>query len=181
MASAQPASQQPDEASATMARPTSVFHADLLHELDMAEEKIVALAQATPQEKLSWRPATDIYSFSEVYMHIARVNFFVLSYSDIKLPADIGDVQNMEKITEKAKVIEMLKRSFAHLRQAVLQTSDRDLDKPAATKLFGNKSTMRSVFLRLGIHVNEHMGQAIAYARMNGIVPPWTVPRGGRQ
>ena len=57
----------------------------------------------------------------------------------------------------------------------MLNTKDSDLDKPAAAKLLGEKSTLRGVFLRLGIHVNEHLGQAVAYARMNGIVPPWSV------
>lgn len=153
----------------------SGFRAEILDEVDSAGRKIIALAEITPPEKFSWRPAAGIRSFGEVYMHIAAGNFFVLSYADIKQPADISDVENMEKITDKAKTLTLLKRSFEHLHQSVLNAKDSDLDKPAAVKLLGEKSTLRGVFLRLGIHVNEHLGQAVAYARMNGIVPPWSV------
>lgn len=176
-ASAFPAKQRGPGVGAKRAAPVSGFRAELLAELDDAQKKIIALAGATPEEKFSWRPAPGVRSFGEVYMHIAAGNFFVLSYTSIKPPAGIGDVREMEKITDKAKVLEMLERSFEHLRQAVLQTRDQDLDKPAATQLLGEKSTMRGVFLRLGIHANEHLGQAVAYARMNGIAPPWSAAR----
>ena len=86
----------------------SGFRAEITDEIDSAGRKIIALAEITPQEKFSWRPAEGVRSFGEVYMHIAAGNFFVLSYTDIKQPSDIGDVQNMEKITEKAKVITLL-------------------------------------------------------------------------
>lgn len=176
-ASARPAKQRQRGAVADAAAPVSGFRAELLKEIADAREKILALAEATPQEKLSWRPAEGVRTFGEVYMHIAAGNFFVLSYTGFKPPADVGDVRQMEKIADKAKVIEMLRRSFEHLQRAVLETPDRELDKPAATKLLGEKSTMRSVLLRLGIHAHEHMGQAVAYARMNGIAPPWSAAR----
>lgn len=176
-ASTFPAKQRDRGVRAQPSAPVSGFRAELLAELDDAQKKIIALAEATPQEKFSWRPAEGVRSFGEVYMHIAAGNFFVLSYTGIKPPPGLSDVREMEKITDKAKVIEMLNCSFEHLRRAVLQTHDRELDKPAATKLLGEKSTLRGVFLRLGIHANEHLGQAVAYARMNGIVPPWSAAR----
>jgi uncharacterized damage-inducible protein DinB len=30
-------------------------------------------------------------------------------------------------------------------------------------------------------HLGEHLGQSIAYARMNGVVPPWTEEQQQRQ
>ena len=72
-------------------------------------------------------------------------------------------------------MVDTLKQSFAHLRQALLTVSDTDLDKSA--KLFGNNTSVRNVFLTLVTHAHEHLGQAIAYARMNNITPPWTAAR----
>jgi uncharacterized damage-inducible protein DinB len=79
----------------------------------------------------------------------------------------------MEKnVTEKSKVIDELKKSFAHVRAGIAATSDADLDKPV--KFFGRDTTVRGVILSVSNHEFEHLGQSIAYARMNGIVPPWT-------
>jgi uncharacterized damage-inducible protein DinB len=79
----------------------------------------------------------------------------------------------MEKnVTEKSKVIDELKKSFAHVRAGIAATSDADLDKPV--KFFGSDSTVRGVLLTAANHEHEHLGQSIAYARVNGIVPPWT-------
>ena len=79
----------------------------------------------------------------------------------------------MEKtVTEKAKVAEVLKQSFDHVRQAATSMSDADLDKPI--KLFGRSSTHRELFLVITNHMHEHLGQSIAYARVNGVVPPWS-------
>ena len=69
-------------------------------------------------------------------------------------------------------MIETLKQSFAHLRQAVLNMSDADGEKKL--KWFGAENTYRGVLLFIIRHMAEHLGQSIAYARINGVVPPWT-------
>jgi hypothetical protein len=74
--------------------------------------------------------------------------------------------------TDKAKVVQALKDSFAHFRNAILAINDADLDKPQ--KMFGQQTTVRGAFIMITGHTGEHLGQSIAYARMNGIVPPWT-------
>ena len=73
---------------------------------------------------------------------------------------------------DKAKITQLLKDSFAHLRQAILTISDADMDKPQ--KMFGRQTTVRGAFMMIIGHFGEHLGQSIAYARMNGITPPWT-------
>src|SRR5437867_12887981 len=71
--------------------------------------QLVALAEATPAEKFSWRPAEGVRSMSEVYMHIALANFYLLSVTGPKMPIEIKE--NMEKsVTVKAEVIDWLKR-----------------------------------------------------------------------
>jgi uncharacterized damage-inducible protein DinB len=146
------------------------FRGDYLQLLDEVEEKLVSLAEAVPAEKYGWRPAEGVRSVSEVYMHIAGGNYLLPSF--VGIPTD-GVNREMEKtVTEKPKVIEALKQSFVHLRQAILKTSDADMDKKA--NLFGREASFREVFLITANHCHEHLGQSIAYARMNGIVPPWS-------
>lgn len=155
------------------AAPASGPRAELLHQLDEAGNKLIALAEALPQEKYSWRPGEGVRSVSEVYMHVAAANFNIPRAAGINPPA--GLESDLEKITDKAKVVDILKRSFDHVRQALSSMSDADLDKTA--KLFGNNTTVRDVFLLVVTHAHEHLGQSIAYARMNNIVPPWTAAR----
>lgn len=151
--------------------PATGFRADFLQLLDEVQEKLVSLAEAVPAEKYGWRPGEGVRSISEVYMHIAGGNYLLPSF--IGIPAPDGISRDMEKtVTEKPKVIEALKQSFDHLRQATLKTSDADLDKKA--NLFGREASYREVFMIISNHCHEHLGQSIAYARMNGVVPPWS-------
>ena len=150
--------------------PKSGFRADFLHDLDEVQKKIVDLAEAVPADKYDWRPAPGVRSISEVYMHIAGGNYVLASFVGMKPPG--YDTRSLEAITEKPRVLEELKKSFANLRAAALNTSDADLDK--TVKMFGNDITERAAFLNALTHLHEHLGQSIAYARVNGVVPPWT-------
>ena len=74
-------------------------------------------------------------------------------------------------------MVELLKQSMAHARSAVLATPDADLDKKV--KIFGGEeASERAVIMIIGNHLHEHLGQSIAYARANGITPPWS--KGGQ-
>src|SRR5580658_6307403 len=67
-------------------------------------QQLIALAEATPEDKFSWRPAPGVRSTSEVYMHIAEANFGLLSVTGPKMPADLKE--NADKtVTSKAEVI----------------------------------------------------------------------------
>ena len=149
----------------------SGFRGQFLDQLKDVETKIVSLAEAMPEEKYSWRPGEGVRSIGEVYVHIAGANFFFPTFLGVKAPA--GMSPNMEKtITDKAKVIETVKASFAHARQAVANLTDADLEK--STKAFGRETTYQAVLFFMAYHMLEHLGQSIAYARTNGIVPPWS-------
>lgn len=76
-------------------------------------------------------------------------------------------------MTDKGKVIDTLRDSFAHAEQAVTNVADNDLEKQLDW-IDGKKNTERGVMIFLVRHAAEHLGQSIAYARENGIVPPWT-------
>jgi uncharacterized damage-inducible protein DinB len=134
-------------------------------------QQLIALAEAMPAEKYSWRPEPGVRSTSEVYMHIAIANFYLLSVTGPKMRADLNG--NMEKtITSKAEVIVWLKRSLEAVKTAHAATTPKDLERKV--KIADREATVDGMYLRIIIHANEHMGQLIAYARMTGVTPPWS-------
>ncbi len=106
----------PALAAALPPAPSRGFRAEFLHDLADVEKKIVDLAAATPADKYSWRPAPRVRSISEVYMHIAGGNYFLASFVGMKPPA--YDEASLERIGDKARVLDELKKSFAHIRTA---------------------------------------------------------------
>ena len=158
--------------SATAQSAPTTFRDEFMGQFNYSAERLLSLAEATPQEKFAWRTAEGVMSIEQVYMHIARYNYYYPASSlGIKAPEGI-DVANMEKITGKAQVVNHLRRSLEHVRQAVKQMPESKLNESA--KLYGRQTSGRAVLLQLITHMNEHVGQSIAYARMNGIVPPWS-------
>lgn len=135
-------------------------------------KQLIALAEATPAEKFSWRPAPGVRSVSEVYMHIAMANFWLLSITGPKIPADLKSDEMEKTVTAKADVIDWLKRSLDAVKTAHASVTPQDLQRKV--KVMGRDATVDGMYLRIIVHANEHMGQLVAYARMNGIVPPWS-------
>jgi uncharacterized damage-inducible protein DinB len=170
--SATAAQSKPPEKGSALAAPTSGPRAEFLNELKGEQEKFLRLADAVPTEKYSWRPGEGVRSFSEVFLHVAAANYNLPKLIGTP-PPDGFRVQGYDKsITDKAKVIEAMKDSFTHVRQAVINMPDADLEKQL--DWFGGKNTERGILLFIMRHMAEHLGQSIAYARVNGIVPPWT-------
>jgi uncharacterized damage-inducible protein DinB len=134
-------------------------------------KQLMDLAEATPEGKFSWRPAPGVRSTSEVYMHIALANFYLLSVTGPKMPADLK--LEMEKsVTSKADVINWLKRSLDAVKQAHASVTPKDLERKV--HIADRDATVDGMYLRIIVHANEHMGQLVAYARMTGVVPPWS-------
>ena len=164
--------QSVDPASATGLRK------ELIGQLADAEQKFLALADATPADKYTWRPAAGVRSVSEVFMHMVGANYMIPGIAGVKRKPDVAMSRDMEtKVTDKAQVVDMLKKSFAHAKQSVMDVPDDQMD--SAVSLFGSPSTARGVLVLMTTHAHEHLGQSIAYARMNGIVPPWSRGAGG--
>ena len=134
--------------------------------------QLVALAEAIPAEKYAWRPGAGVRSTSEVFMHLALANFYLLNITGPKLPADLKG-ENLEKtVTTKAAAIDWLKRSLESVKSAHASIPTADLQRKV--KVANRDATVDGIYLRIIVHANEHMGQLVAYARMNGIVPPWS-------
>jgi uncharacterized damage-inducible protein DinB len=148
------------------------YRSEVLAEVMIQEDKFTRLAEAIPADKYSWRPAPDVRSFAEVFLHVSAANYNL--YKLVGTPPPAGfDVRGFEKsTTDKAKVVATLKDSFAHAKAAIKAMPDADLDK--SLDWFGGKNTQRGILLFITRHAAEHLGQSIAYARMAGVVPPWT-------
>src|SRR5436305_7410074 len=151
----------------------SGYRSEVMAEVMVQGDKFTRLAEAIPAEKYTWRPAADVRSFAEVFLHVSAANYNL--YEMVGTPPPSGlDLKTIEKsTTDKTKIIATLKDSFAHAKQAIKAMPDADLEK--SIDWFGGKNTERGALLFIVRHGAEHLGQSIAYSRMAGIVPPWTV------
>jgi uncharacterized damage-inducible protein DinB len=160
---------------AASAAATPSFKSDLLNEMKGVSEQVIELAQAVPAEKYTWRPAEGVRSIAEAYLHIAASNYEILGFTAHPAAGAPADPAKFETSTsDKAQVVAALARSFQATREAIEKIPDAAMDQPFKA---GSKRTLRSILLEIPGHVHEHLGQEIAYARMNGVVPPWTARR----
>ena len=175
MAVAAPAAPAP--ASPPTAEKSGAVQADVLGVLADVEKKILSLEDAVPQNKFDWRPAPRVRSIAEAYLHIAFANYNLVRMATGKTPpAEAGITQDRGKwdtqTTDKAKIKVILEKAFAFAHDGIRGLSDADLERKV--DVFGHSMTARAVLLVLVGHDNEHLGQSVAYARANRIVPPWS-------
>jgi len=160
------------------AQDASLVRAEIARTIEIAGDKMVALAGAMPQEAYAWRPAEGVRSVSEVFMHIAGTNYWFPTLVGGTPPASSGvtgaynTVPPMERVTDKEAVVAALEASFEFLVDFVAHAPADRLDD--AINMFGTPTTYRGVLVETTIHLHEHVGQSIAYARANGVTPPWS-------
>jgi uncharacterized damage-inducible protein DinB len=140
-------------------------------------QQLVALAEATPAEKFAFRPEPNVRSTSEVYMHIAIANFYLLTEADpaVKFPdafKGMSPDKAEKSVTSKADVIKWLKQSMDAVKTAHEGAKPADLARKV--HIADRDTNADGMYLRIIVHANEHMGQLIAYARMSGVKPPWS-------
>ena len=141
------------------------------------EQKFVSLAEAMPQSAYSWRPMDGVRSVSELFLHVAGANFRLVNMLGGQPPAGMDFKDWETSTTDKAQIVAKLKDSFAHLNKVIDGIDASKADE--AVKVFGRDSTRRGALWTITEHLSEHLGQGIAYARSNKVVPPWTAARGG--
>ena len=164
--------QMPQRPAGPAALPAAGFLADYAAEVDAVGKKLVDLAQAEPAEKYGWRPAPGVRSIGEVYMHVVGGNSTIPSFLGAKRMD--GITRDSEKqVTDKAKIVDLLQKSIANAKAAGATITEADLDKKVKT-FGGREMTQRQVLMLIITHMHEHLGQSIAYARSNGITPPWS-------
>jgi uncharacterized damage-inducible protein DinB len=136
--------------------------------------KIVALAEAMPAEVYGWSPGEGVATVATVFMHIARYNYMYphenMGRPSPFTPEEYGRWE--DEVTDKAEVVRLLNASVEYVYGIARGTKPSDLD--VERTLYGRQVGEWAVLLQLVTHMNEHLGQSIAYARMNGVVPPWS-------
>ena len=151
----------------------SGFGGELRGQFEASAEKLVALAEAMPAESYSWQPMEGVYTVAAAYMHVARYNYmYPEMYLGVDAPAEVDYGSLEERVTTKDEAVRTLAASMDHVRGILESMSDADLAKK--TELYGREVESWAVLLQLMTHMNEHLGQSIAYARMNRVVPPWS-------
>lgn len=153
---------------------------DLLADVTDVESKVVGLAKAIPESAYAWRPMSGVRSAGEVFAHVATDNYFMAIALGTPAPAGTGIVGTDYKTAEafekktrtRAEIIAEVEKSFAFLKKAMADTPDARMD--STVKMFGSESTVRNTWVGTVTHVHEHLGQLIAYARSNKVVPPWS-------
>lgn len=154
------------------AQQSDALRDELMMQFDMSMQKFIGLAHAMPAEKYTWSPGPGVMEVGHVFMHVARYNYLYPS-GNMGVPAPDGvDMDAMESVRDKAQVVAALEQSHAYVKDAVTAMSTDDLVRQ--TRLYGRDIRNWAVLVQLVAHMNEHLGQSIAYARMNGIVPPWS-------
>jgi uncharacterized damage-inducible protein DinB len=151
------------------------FAAEYLAELTVSEDHLLRLAEAIPADKYTWRPASGVRSISEVLLHIAGSNFNLPRVLGLAPREGMVDRNYDKSTTDKVKIVAALRESFRFLRNAIGRLTDADGDKKLSW--FDGENTYRGVLYFMARHTGEHTGQLIAYARVNGVVPPWSESR----
>jgi len=160
------------------------FIQEFLGQMDFVEGRLTQLAEAVPEDKYSWRPGDGVRSVGEVYLHVAFGNYLWIKLGGGNVPEEVGfDPAKLHEwdsqTTDKKEIIEIMKKSFDVLKEYAKGRTGESLEKEV--EFFGMKSSLRN-FLVSGIgHCHEHLGQSIAYARINGVVPPWSQGESGQQ
>jgi uncharacterized damage-inducible protein DinB len=158
----------------------SPLTADLVKDITQAEEKFVALAKVFNAQQAGWRPAEGVRSVQEVLLHVAADNYFLPAAMGVPAPAatkinatDFSAITAFEKQQlNQAGTVAAVEASFDHLRTALNGISEARMNE--TIKVFGQEFTVRQFMIVTATHMHEHLGQLIAYARMNGVKPPWS-------
>jgi uncharacterized damage-inducible protein DinB len=170
---ASPLDQSPQAAqSADKTAPSYDMKGQALVDLDGVNKKFVSLAGALPQDKFTWRPSDDSRSFAEVFLHVAGERYGILALMGAAPPTGFDPKTYEKSTTDKTKIIEELNKSWEYTQKTIQGMANSDFAK-LLPKL-GPDANEGDVIYILVADAHEHLGQVIAYARVNGIVPPWT-------
>ncbi|HZR65198.1 MAG TPA: DinB family protein [Terriglobales bacterium] len=153
--------------------PSYDMKAQSLLDLERVNKKFVDLENAIPSDKFTWRPSADSRSFAEVFLHVAGERYQILKLMGATPSSDFNGKTFEKSTTDKAQIAEQLTKSWEWAQKQINGMTNADFAK-LLPKL-GPQANAGDVVYILVADAHEHLGQVIAYARVNGIVPPWTV------
>jgi uncharacterized damage-inducible protein DinB len=146
-----------------------------LFDLEAVQKKFVDLANALPADKLTWRPSPDSRSFAEVFLHVAGERYGILAMMGAEKPAGFNGKTFEKSTTDRVQIVQELNKSWGFAQTAIQGMSNADFAK--LLPQLGPQANAGDVVYILVADAHEHLGQVVAYARENGIVPPWTARR----
>lgn len=145
-------------------------------DIDGVRKKFMSLAKAVPADKLAWRPMEGTRSFREVFAHVAAEGNTETAMFGRPLPAgSVADFDAEEARLRKLsddQLIAAMDRSMQSLGETLAGLSRAKINTPI--RYYGQSTPPRIAATYTLDDLHEHLGQLVAYARMNKIVPPWT-------
>ena len=167
--SARPASAQDSISKESAAAIKAAFIADL----EVMHGKFVGLAQAFPADKYTWRPMEGVRSVSEVLMLMVSETYgFAPTALGGKAGLSREEMAPLPKVTDKNQIIEQLNKGFAYAKTTLEGIDPATLT--AKRRVMGQDRALPDIVAAVGGDMHEHLGQLIAYARTNHVVPPWS-------
>jgi uncharacterized damage-inducible protein DinB len=152
---------------------------EMHRDVNEVQKKIIDLAKAMPDAAFAWRPAAGVRSVGEVFLHVSSDNYLIPIAMGMPAPASSGITSDFataiayeKKTLSKAQIVADLETSFAHLHRGMGLTTDANLTENI--KFFGQDWSRQRAMVLTVTHLHEHLGQLIAYARSNGVKPPWS-------
>lgn len=139
--------------------------------LEMTQGQIAALTEAFDESQFNWRPAEGIRSTGETVLHVAAANYYIGMKLGFSPPEDLN-IMELESITGKEAILEAYNKSAEFIRGKIMEVDPTSLG--AEVDLGFMKTSKLSALLVVLEHTGEHKGQLIAYARSNGVTPPWS-------
>ncbi len=146
-----------------------IFVTEFIGQMEFVKGRLTQLADAMPDDKFSWTPAEGVRTVGEVYSHTAEANYYLISFMKNSSP----DMDQEKKELDKKATISMLTSSFEAVKETAAKLTEEDLNREV--EAFGMKFSLRNFMITILNHCHEHLGQGIAYARMNGVTPPWSM------
>jgi uncharacterized damage-inducible protein DinB len=148
------------------------------NDVSSAEKEIVSLAEAMPEDKYNFAPSggefTGVRTFGQQMRHVAAVNYEVAAAMlGEKNPVDMGQSENgPDSLDSRDAIVKFLKDSFAYAHKALKTVTEKNVLGEVKSPFGGGNATRASLATIFAWHSFDHYGQAVVYARMNGVVPP---------
>lgn len=155
----------------------AVVHQQFMTDLDTIQSKTLALAEAIPAEKFAWRPAPGVRSIGEAFMHVAAEYYVFVPMAFGATPSPLVErsraaMEKFEAMSTKDEVLKHLREGHAYAKQQLMSVQASAI--AGTPQLFGRPRTIVETSDLMSADLHEHLGQLIAYARMNEVKPPWS-------
>lgn len=165
--------EMPEVMAVTAEASAEAVKASFIADVQAMREKFLGLAEAFPEETYTWRPMDGVRSVSEVLMLIASEGYgFAPTAFGGTAAMSREESGELSSITDKAEVIEHLNKGFDYAQMQLEAIDAASL--VGSRELFGQERSTPAIVLFVAGDMHEHLGQLIAYARTNEIVPPWS-------